>query len=349
VAVEYPLNFIRSLARNPPPVMVALAGPQVFVREYALDALRERMARDGFRQRSFHLGGADRVDTIVDELESSDLFAQNRLITIRVLRSFRERPADDGDESEGGAAKAGEAALAAALERLAPSIRVAIVVERDTVPAKIRRIVEQKGVVVNCPRPFDNQLSQFAEMFARTAGRKLSPAALDLLVMRCGADLAALANSINLAALSVNGERLDVDAFADSRSSRGPELFELADALARGEANEVLTHYVRALQIGRDPIELLALEIIPVLRRMMAAAALLDAGNNSASIAGALGLPPQSSMATHAITGARRFGSIKLAAAHQRACVLDERLKMGLVKSREQAVGGLLMELLMAG
>ncbi len=346
---ETPLLFLRSLARtSSPPNAIAVAGPQAFLREYVLDAFRGRFAREDFQYRSCQLGGADGFDTALRELDGADLFAPKRLLACRLLRSYRERASADDENGDGPAAASGggEAALVGALERLAPSIRLALICDRDTVPAKLRRAIEQRGTVINCARPFDNQLSQYAELFARDTGRKLAPAATDLLITRHGGDLNAIANSIRRAALTIEGETLEAKAFDESGALHVPELFELADALARGNANETLALFGRAIQIGRDPMEMLAVEIIPLVRRMLSAAALLETRKGSAAIAGALGLPPQSSMVTRAIDGARKFGLAGLRAAHQRACELDEQFKMGLIKERENAVAQLILDLM---
>jgi DNA polymerase III delta subunit len=347
---ENALMFLRSLATtSSPPNAIAVAGPQAFLREYVPDAFRGRVVPEGFQYRSCQIGGADGFDAALRELDGADLFAPKRLIACRLLRSYRERASTDdenGDDSPATVGSGGEAAFVAALERLAPTIRLALICDRDTVPAKLRRAVEQKGTVVNCARPFDNQLGQYAGLFARDTGRKLAPAATDLLITRHGGDLNAMANSIRRAALTTEGEILEAAAFGESGALHVPELFELADALARGIANETLALFGRAIQIGRDPIEMLAVEIIPLVRRMLAAAAMLEARKSNAAIAGALGLPPQSSMVTRAIDGARKFGLPGLQAAHQRACELDEQFKMGLIKERENAIAQLILDLM---
>ena len=42
-----------------------------------------------------------------------------------------------------------------------------MVYERDNAPIKIRRVVEKLGTVINCMRPYDNQVGQYAEVFAQ--------------------------------------------------------------------------------------------------------------------------------------------------------------------------------------
>ena len=76
-----------------------------------------------------------------------------------------------------------------------------VVYERDTAPAKVRRAVEQGGLAINCPRAYDNQLTQFAEAFARVQDLRLGPGVAELLVSRHAGDLSAIANTLAKAAI----------------------------------------------------------------------------------------------------------------------------------------------------
>jgi DNA polymerase III delta subunit len=350
VAAENALTFLRGLvAKRAPAAVVVIAGPQSFLREYVLDRLRERHAHDGFQYRSFQVGGSDGLREVLSELDGGDLFAPKRVLVYRLLRGYRERAgsADEDADRRPGADTGAETALAIAVERLSPALRLVIVCERDSAPAKLRRVGEARGVVVNCARPFDNQLPQYIELFARHLGLKLASSAIDLLTARHGSDLAAAANALSrVAILADDRKTLEAADFGEPGITRIPDLFELADAIARGNANETLALFDRAVQIGRDPIELLAVEIIPLLRRMRVAAAMLAARKGPAIIANALRLAPQSTMVARAIDGARGFGLDRLSAAHRRACRLDEHFKTGLIKDRDSAVAGLLVDLL---
>ena len=65
-----------------------------------------------------------------------------------------------------------------------------------------------------------------------------------------------------------------------------------------------------------------------------------------ADVARALGMPPTSQLIVRAIDGGRRFGEQRLMRAHQRACELDAKFKNGLIREREQAISGLLLDLM---
>jgi DNA polymerase III delta subunit len=349
--VENALAFLRGSNRPTAPVFL-IAGPQPFLRECALDRLRVHLASTGFQYRPFQVSGADGYGSVISELEGADLFAPKRLVACRVLKSHRERASvaddDDGDggESKGGSA-ADESALAVALERISGPVHCVIVYERDNAPAKIRRVVEKIGTVINCLRPYDNQVGQYAEVFAHNLGLKLSFDAIDLLVGRHGSDLGAISNAIAKAAISCgDGGKIESSDFGLGGAARIPDLFELAESIARGRPGEALALFDRAIQTGRDPIELLALEVIPLMRRMLVAASLLQKRKSPADVARTLGMAPTSPLVVRAIDGARRFGLQRLVRAHQRACELDAKFKNGLIHEREQAISTLLLDLM---
>jgi DNA polymerase III delta subunit len=201
--------------------------------------------------------------------------------------------------------------------------------------------------VINCLRPYDNQIGQYVEVFAQNLGLKLSSSAIDLLIGRHGGDLAAISNAIAKAAIScAGGARVESSDLGAGGASRIPDLFELAESVARGRPGEALALFDRAIQTGRDAIELLAVEIIPLVRRMLVAASMLEKRKTPADVARSLGMAPTSPLVVRAIDGARRFGAARLIRAHRRACELDAKFKNGLIHEREQAISSMLLDLM---
>ncbi|MGD0288954.1 MAG: DNA polymerase III subunit delta [Candidatus Binataceae bacterium] len=351
MAVENALAFLRGGGRAAPPVFL-IAGPQPFLREYVLDTVRLHLASAGFQYRPFQVGGADGYGGAISELEGADLFAPKRLIACRVLKTHRERASaaddDDGDGVEGkSGGAADESALGAALERISGPVHVALVYERDNAPAKIRRVVEKIGTVINCLRPYDNQIGQYVEVFAQKLGLKLTSTAIDLLIGRHGSDLAAISNALAKAAISsADGAKIESSDFGAGGPTRIPDLFELAESVARGRPDEALALFDRAIQTGRDPIEVLAVEVIPLVRRMLVAASMLEKRKSPADVARVLGMQPTSQLVVRAVDGGRRFGAQRLMRAHRRACELDAKFKNGLIHERESAISSMLLDLM---
>ena len=352
MAVETALSILRAGERATLAPAIVISGPHAFLREYVFDTVRRRMLRQGMKYRGFQVGGAEGFDAVLGELREADLFAPMRVVGCRVLRSHRGGDQDGGDDgaasgtSRSGAG-GGEAALAEALETMRGPGALIVVYERDTAPAKIRRAAEQSGLAINCPRPYDNQLTQFAEAFARVQDLRLGRGVAELLISRHAGDLAAIANTLAKAAIHREpGATLSPADLGDPAAAKIPDLFELAEALSNGRAAAALATLGRALAAGRDPFELLAVEIAPVMRRMMLAASMAAHKQSAPQIAAALGMSPSSPLATRAIEGARRFGMPRLTEAYRRVAQLDADFKNGRIKEREEALAGMLLELM---
>ncbi len=353
MAVETALSILRAGERAALAPAIVIGGPHAFLREYVFDTVRRRMLRQGMKYRGFQVGGADGFDAVLAELREADLFAPVRVIGCRVLRSHRGGAAesDDDDGAASGSSRAGagggEAALVEALETMRGPGALIVVYERDTVPAKIRRAAEQGGLAITCPRPYDNQLTQFAEAFARVQDLRLGPGVAELLISRHAGDLSAIANTLAKAAIHRDaGATLSPADFGEPAAAKIPDLFELAEALSNGRAAAALATLGRAIAAGRDPFELLAVEIAPVMRRMMLAASMAANKQSVAQIAAALGMSPSSPLAMRAIEGARRFGMARLSEAYRRVAQLDAGFKNGRIKEREEALAGMLLELM---
>ncbi|HUO06292.1 MAG TPA: hypothetical protein VMU16_13930 [Candidatus Binataceae bacterium] len=356
---ETALAYLRAAAAGSPrlPAAVVIFGPNAFLREYVLSSVVRALARRGWKHRGFQIGlgtggSGDDFGAVLGELRAPDLFAPKVAVVCRVGRARRGRDDDAGADTDarpsGGA---GEAALATAMEGLqGDGSRIVLLYERDNAPAKIRRAVEKSALFINCTRPFDNQIADYAKVFAESLDLKADSAAIDTLVGRYGSDLGAIANALEKAAIFAGpGQsigRADLDEPGTTGARRMPEAFEIADSIARGRTATAVSQVDRAVALGRDTIEILAVEVIPAMRRMMIAASLMAAKKGQGDVAAALGFPPQSMMAARAIEGAKRFGIRRLERAYWRACEMDAQFKNGRLKEREEALSGLLLDLM---
>jgi DNA polymerase III delta subunit len=334
-----------------PPVVV-IFGPHAFLREYVLDSVVRKLVADGCQYRSFQIGAGDDYGAALNELRAPDLFAPRRAIACRILKSRRDKAESAGDADGGDARASGsggsEAALVAAIEDAQGPGHLILLYEKDNAPAKVRRAAEKPALLVNCMRPFDNQIEQYVNAFVHSLGLKLSPAALDLIILRHGGDLAAVANTLGKVTIFAEPGKLVQPGDLDEGARRMPEAFELAESVARGRASAALAQLGRALALGRDVFEILAVEMIPTMRRMMIAASLMASRRSQGDVAAALGLPPQSGLATRAIEGARLFGLARLERTYWRACAMDAGFKDGTIKNREEALAGLILDLMAA-
>jgi DNA polymerase III delta subunit len=331
---------------------VVIFGPHAFLREYVLDSIVRKLIAEGCQYRSFQIGSGDDYGAVLNELHAPDLFAPRRAIACRILKSRRDK-AETATDTDGGDTRASgsggsEAALVDTIESARGPGNLILLYEKDSAPAKVRRAAEKSALLVNCMRPFDNQVEQYVNAFAQSLGLKLSPAALDLVISRHGGDLAAVANTLGKVTIFAEPGKPVQPGDLDEGARRMPEAFELAESVSRGRATAALAQLGRALALGREVFEILAVEIIPMMRRMMIAASMTAARRSPGDVSSALGLPPQSGLATRAIEGARRYGLARLERAYWRACAMDAGFKDGTIKGREEALAGLILDLMTA-
>src|SRR5258708_27520462 len=269
--LENALGYLRGAASRKLPPVIVIFGPHAFLREHVLDSVVRTALKDGCQYRGFQIGAGDDYGALLNELRAPDLFAPKLVVACRILRSRRERnddaePADSRSSGSGG----NEAALIAAIENARGPGYLILLYEKDNAPAKVRRAAEKSAILVNCMRPFDNQIEQYVRIFAQSLGLKLAPAALDMLVARHGGDLAAVANALAKGTIFANpGQAVQLAGLDEQGARRMPGTFELSESLSRGRAATTLAQLGKAVALGRDVFEVLRVEISPTMRRMV--------------------------------------------------------------------------------
>jgi DNA polymerase III delta subunit len=347
MAVESALGFLRGAARSREvPPLVVIAGAHAFLRECVLDMLKRELRAQGYQYFTTQAADASGIRSALEEARGTDLFAARRLVVCRILKGNRE--AEDNGASRPGRTKSdsGGDGVVAMLERLAGPNRLVLLYERDSAPAKIQRVAENSGLLINCPRPFDNQIGSYADELARINRVKLATGARVRLCESFGGDLCAIANAIARASVSRgNDVTLGEADFSDPVAGRIPMVFEIANQIAHGDLPGALTLIERALELGREPLEILGVEMAPIVRRMLGAAEIMAQGKSQQAVAVALGLPSGSSFASRAIEGARRLGIVRLRQAHRNIVALEEGIKSGRIKEAGEALAGIVIEL----
>jgi DNA polymerase III delta subunit len=330
------------------PAVILIAGPQVFLKEYVMDACREALRGSGRESQSFQVASASDFGAVLEAIAAPSLFASATIATCRVLRS-RGGADDDSETGETRATRGGDdSKLSRAIELARAPSHLILLYERDSAPAKVQRQVEKAGLAIVCNKPFESQLPQVATLFARRLGLKIGYATAETLTERYGANLAAMHNALVLAALAAPQQKPD-DFLRSSGAGAdlGSDLFQISESLSGDLPLMPLAMIDRAAAVGRDPTELLSIEIIPALRRLLIAATLGMQGQGPAEIAMEIGMSPRSPRVTATTNAARRYGLRRLIRTYREAIELDANFKNGTVKEREQALSGLLAPLLL--
>ena len=330
------------------PAVILIAGPQLFLKEYTLDACREALRGPGRESQSFQVGSGGDFGAVLEAIAAPGLFSAATIAICRILRA-RAVTDDDVEVPETrGSRGSDDARLARAIELAKAPSYLILLYERDSAPAKVQRQVEKAGLVIVCNKPFESQLPQYATLFARRLGLKINYLSAETLAERYGTNLAAMHNALVLAAIAAAREKPDdFLRSAAGAADLGGDLFQISESLSGDLPLLALAMIDRAVAVGRDPTELLAVEIIPALRRLLIAAVLGMQGQGPAEIAMEISMSPRSPRLTAITNAARRLGLRRLARVYREAIELDANFKNGMVKEREQALSGLLAPLLL--
>lgn len=330
------------------PAAILIAGPQAFLKEYVLDACRAALRRPGREQRSFQISAGGDFGAVLEAIAAPSLFAPATIATCRILRSRGGGGDEDGEAAETRGSRGSEdSRLFRAIELATRPSHLILLYERESAPAKVQRQIEKSGLVIVCPKPFENQLPQYATLFARRLGLKINYATADSLTERYGTNLAAMHNALVLASIASAQNKHDDFLRAAGGADLGSELFQISESLSGDLPLLPLAMIDRAIAVGRDPTELLFIEIIPALRRLLIAAALGMQGQGPAEIAMEIGMSPRSPRVAAIANAARRFGLRRLTQTYREAIELDANFKNGIIKEREQALSALLAPLLL--
>ncbi|HEV3109676.1 MAG TPA: hypothetical protein VGY99_04200 [Candidatus Binataceae bacterium] len=330
------------------PAAILIAGPQPFLKEYVLDACRDALRGAGREQQSFQINASGDFGAVLEAIAAPSLFAPATIATCRVLRSRGGGAEEDVEAGETRSSRGSDdSKLFRAIELAKSPSHLILLYERDNGPAKVQRQVEKSGLAILCNKPFESQLPQFAALFARRLGLKINYATAETLTERYGTNLAAMHNALVLASIAAAQNKVDDFLRAAGGADLGSELFQISESLSGDLPLLPLAMIDRAIAVGRDPVELLSIEIIPALRRLLIAAALGMQGQGPAEIAMEIAMSPRSPRVTAIANAARRFGLRRLTQTYREAIDLDGNFKNGTVKERQQALSVLLAPLLL--
>jgi DNA polymerase-3 subunit delta len=157
---------------------------------------------------------------------------------------------------------------AAALEILAacavdppPTTCLVFVGEKVDQRKKFFQELKKKGELVECKRPYENQLGAFIREEAKGLGKRIEPAAAEMLVYLVGSNLGELTTQLEKVALYV-GQR-EAITIGDVRGivsdTKVESVFDLANAMGERDPAKALRSLATILRDGEAPLMLLAM------------------------------------------------------------------------------------------
>jgi DNA polymerase-3 subunit delta len=237
-----PAQLIARVKKNAAPAAVLLLGPEAYERRRIKEALAAQFPADAVAQHD--LAEAE-LAAVLDDARSLSLFAVERLIWVvnaeaAMPKGRAAAAAEEEDGGEGG--PVGDAGLLVQyMANPTPGVVVVFEAIRFGFDGDDKRKQDRArkfyGAIPDVVelRPYSPQDAQReAEALVRTAGFRIQPDALDLLVEALGADIARIAVEIDKLALFAGGREVTTDDIgALVPDARASNIFALVNAMGR--------------------------------------------------------------------------------------------------------------------
>ncbi|RNC70145.1 MAG: DNA polymerase III subunit delta [Desulfuromonadales bacterium] len=241
-------EFDKAIARGDVSPLYYFHGDEPYLMERAVKRLMEHVVSPDVRDFNFDVfyGNECKGDEVAAAAQTLPMFAARRLVLVK---------------------RAGDLS-AAALDTLTgcvadPSPTTCLVFSGVKIDQrkKFFQEVKKNGELVECKRPYENQLGAFIRDEARGLGKRIEPAAAEMLVYLVGNNLSELASQMEKVATFVGvREAVTVrDVQAIVSDTKVESVFDLANALGERDLAKALRSLGTILRDGEAPLMLLAM------------------------------------------------------------------------------------------
>ncbi|AJE03672.1 DNA polymerase III subunit delta [Geobacter pickeringii] len=241
-------EFDKAAARGEIAPLYYFYGDEPYLLERAVKRLQALVVAPDFRDFNLDIfyGNECKGEEIAAAAQTLPMFAERRLVLVK---------------------RAGELS-AAALEILTPCVAdpspgtcLVFAGEKIDQRKKFFQEMKKRGELVECKRPYENQLGNFIREEARALGKRIEAAAAEMLVYLAGNNLSELAAQIEKVVTFV-GTR-DAVTVGDVREvvsdTKVESVFDLANALGERDLAKSLRSLSTILRDGEAPLMLLAM------------------------------------------------------------------------------------------
>jgi len=323
-----PEEFAKNISSGALRPVYYLYGDEPYLMERAVKQLIARLVAPDFRDFNLNIyyGNECRGEEIAETSQTLPFFADRRVVIV----------------------KRGDALSALAMETLLPYLQnpspsTCLVFQGGKIDQRKKFFVELKktGELVEYKPPYENQLGTFIRDEATGHGKKLEPAAVELLVYLTGINLQELASQVEKAVTYV-GER-DTIRLADIKTiasdTRADSVFDLTNAVGEKNLVKALRTFATMIRDGEAPLMILAM-LTRHFRQLWQVREQLDKRSSTQDIGKATGINPYFLAGT--IAQARNYQIAELQGIFERLFETDLALKSG---GDELVVERLLMEI----
>jgi DNA polymerase-3 subunit delta len=230
------------------PGLILLYGQESFFVEKGMLAVRDAVVTP--ENRDFNLTqfyGKDFVpNDVVEQARTFPVFAERRLVMIKNIHESRAEQLET---------------LLDYVEDPVPETVLLLTAEKIDARRKIFQLFKKNGVSIEFKKIYENQLPSFVRDLANSSNLSLTAGALKLFCKRVGTNLAEVQGEMEKL-VGYLGERDladEADVAAIVSDTRIESIFDLTDAMGRGDRSTALTLLDRLLAEGQAPLMILAM------------------------------------------------------------------------------------------
>ncbi len=308
-----PEEFEKELREGDTGPLYYIFGDEPYLVEKGVKLLLDKAVSAEFREFNLNVyhGAEAKGEEIVETAQTLPMFAERRVVLV----------------------KKSTALSAAALEILSgyvqdPSPSTCLILQGEKIDQRKKFFLDLKknGKLVEYKRLYENQLGVFIRNEAAVYGKRLEPAAVEMLVHFIGNNLQDLATQIEKVATYV-GERNPVkvdDVRQVASDTKVDTVFDLANALGEKNMGKALRSLHTMLRDGEAPLMLLAM-MTRHFRQLRLVRELLEKKLSSQEISKAAGINPY--FINGVIAQAKNYRLTDFKAVFERFYIVDLALK----------------------
>lgn len=223
-------------------------GDEPYLVERGVKRLLERAVSPDFREFNLTVfyGGEAKGEAIVEAAQTLPMFAERRVVLVKKSGALSAAALD---------------VLVGYVQDPAPSTCLIFQGEKIDQRKKFFLDLKKNGRLVEYKRPYENQLGPFIRDEAASHGKRMEPAAAEMLAYFVGSNLHELASQVEKAATYV-GERQIIkldDVKAIASDTKVDSVFDLANALGERNLGRALRSLQTILRDGEAPLMVLAM------------------------------------------------------------------------------------------
>ncbi|MBJ6799686.1 DNA polymerase III subunit delta [Geomonas propionica] len=310
-----PEEFNKAVEKGELAALYLLYGDEPYLVERAVKKLLDRAVDPGFRDFNLDVfyGNECKGEEVFGAAQTLPMFADRRVVLVK----------KGGDLS------------AHAMEVLLPYLHdpspgTCLILQAEKVDGRKKFYADfkKRGEAVEFKRPYENQLGPYVRDEVRAAGKKIEPAAADLLAYLVGNNLQELVSQIEK--LCVYCGKKEIVAVADVKAivsdTKVESVFEFTDALGSKDLSRALKMLTALLQDGEVPLRMLG-AVARHFRQLWQVRELLDRKVPQSELAKASGINPY--FLNKVTVQARNYTAGELKRVFERMVELDLAFKSG--------------------